>query len=57
MTGYEAIFVYGNQLGALRAGGGLGSVGGYSGLPGLTAGGLSGGTVTSVLGAGGGFGP
>jgi hypothetical protein len=57
MTGYEAIFVYGNQLGALRAGGGLGSVSGYSGLPGLTAGGLSGGTVTSVLGAGGGFGP
>ena len=36
LTGYEAIFVYGNQLGALQSGG-AGSVGGYGGSSGLSA--------------------
>ena len=55
LTGYEAIFVYGNQLGALQSGG-AGSVGGYAGSSGLSAGGLSGSAVTSGFGAGGGCG-
>jgi hypothetical protein len=55
LTGYEAIFVYGNQLGALQSGG-AGSVGGYGGSSGLSAGGLSGSAVTSGFGAGGGCG-
>jgi len=41
LTGYEAIFVYGNQLGALQSGSASG-VGGYAGTAGLSAGGLSG---------------
>jgi hypothetical protein len=55
MTGYEAIFVYGNQLGSLQAGGAPG-VGGYAGTPGLSGGGLSGSAVTSGFGGGGGLG-
>ena len=54
LAGYEATFVYGNQLGALQAGGAAG-VGGYAGTAGLNAGGLSGSAVSTGLG-GGGFG-
>jgi hypothetical protein len=52
MAGYEAIFVYGNQLGSLQAGGASG-VGGYAGTAGLSGGGLSGNAFT---GGGGGLG-
>ena len=55
ITGYEAIFVYGNQLGALQSGVASG-VGGYGGTPGLSGGGLSGSAVSSGFGAGGGLG-
>jgi hypothetical protein len=49
LAGYEAIYVYGNQLGALR-GTGAGGVGGYSGTAGLDGGGLSGSAVSSGFG-------
>jgi len=54
LAGFEAIFVYGNQLRALRDGIASG-VGGYSGSPGLNAGGLSGDAIGPGFG-GGGFG-
>ncbi len=53
LTGYEAVYVYGNQLGALQSGG-AGGVGAYSGTPGLSAGGLSG--SAGFFGGGGGLG-
>jgi hypothetical protein len=53
LAGFEAIFIYGNQIGALQSGG-AGGVGGYAGSAGLSGGGLSGSAVTS--GAGGGIG-
>jgi hypothetical protein len=56
LTGYEAIFIYGNQLNSLAAGGAAG-VGSYAGSVGLNAGGLSGSTVTGVGTGGGFFGP
>jgi len=52
LAGYEAVFVYGNQLGALQSGV-AGGVGGYSGTAGLSGGGLSG---SAGFGAGGGSG-
>ncbi len=55
LTGFEAIIVYGNQIGALQSGG-AGGVGGYAGTAGLTAGGISGSAVSSGAGAGGGLG-
>jgi hypothetical protein len=55
LAGFEAIFVYGNQIGDLQSGG-SGGVGGYAGSAGLSGGGLSGSAVTSGFGAGGGFG-
>jgi hypothetical protein len=55
LTGVEAIYVYGNQLGSLSAGSAFG-VGGYSGTQGLGAGGLSASTISAGFGAGGGFG-
>jgi hypothetical protein len=54
LTGVEAIYVYGNQLGALSAGSAFG-VGGYAGTQGLDAGGLSTSTISGPFNAGGGF--
>jgi hypothetical protein len=54
MTGVEAIFVYGSQLGSLGSGA-AGGPGGYAGTAGLSGGGLSGGAVGSGFGAGAGF--
>jgi hypothetical protein len=48
LAGYEAIFIYANQLGSLQAGAAAG-VGGYSGTAGLSGGGLSG---NALLGGG-----
>jgi hypothetical protein len=55
LTGFEAIFVYGNQINALQSGIAAG-VGGFSGSQGFSGGGLSGSAVTSGFGAGGGLG-
>ena len=52
LAGYEAIYVYSNQLGALQSGG-TGGVGGYSGTAGMDAGGMSG---SANAGGGGGMG-
>jgi hypothetical protein len=54
LTGVEAIYVYGNQLGALSAGNAFG-VGGYAGTPGLNNQGLSPSTIGNGFNAGGGF--
>jgi hypothetical protein len=49
LAGFEAIFIYGNQIGALQSGGAAG-VGGYAGTAGLSGGGLSGGAVAGGVG-------
>jgi hypothetical protein len=53
LTGFEAVFIYGRQIGALQAGTAAG-VGGFAGAQGFDASGLSGSAVSS--GAGGGIG-
>jgi hypothetical protein len=46
LTGFEAVFIYGRQIGAIQAGTGAG-VGGFSGSQGFDAGGLSGSAVSA----------
>jgi hypothetical protein len=55
LTGVEAIYVYGNQIGALSAGG-AGAVGGYAGSFGLGGGGLGPAAVSAGFGVGGAIG-